>query len=195
MKKHRHKTGFTLAELLIALLILGEIATFTIPKILSARENQQMNAVAKEDIAALGQAFQLMQLEGKVSTSTTAGDLLPYLSYVKLDTTSGIDDAYNFAGGQGCTAGEPCAIMHNGSAIKFNNCSFNGTNPNANVIEVFIDPDGKVTAGGGAQSNGKSIRAFIYYSGRVTSWSGVLGGSGSSCFGWGPGTDPPYLKW
>lgn len=187
--------GFTLAELLIALLILGEIATFTIPKILSAQQNNQMNATAKEDIATLAQAFQLLQQAGTLSTSTTSGALLPYLNYVSLDTSGTIDDAYGYAGSQTCSAGEPCARMHNGSIIKFNNCSFNGSNANVNVIEFFIDPDGKVTAGGTATSNGKSIRTFIYYSGRVTSLSGVNAGSASSCFAWGPGTDPPYLSW
>lgn len=40
--------GFTLAELLIALAILGVIATFTIPKILTTQQNSKYNAMAKE---------------------------------------------------------------------------------------------------------------------------------------------------
>ncbi len=49
--------GFTLAELLVSLLILGEIATFSIPKILTAQQNAQKNAVFKELIATAQQAI------------------------------------------------------------------------------------------------------------------------------------------
>lgn len=47
----RDYKGFTLAELLIALAILGVIATFTIPKILQAQQNQKKQAILKETIS------------------------------------------------------------------------------------------------------------------------------------------------
>lgn len=50
-------TGFTLAELLISLAILGLIATFTIPKIMSAQQNNEYSAIAQEDIATLSAAL------------------------------------------------------------------------------------------------------------------------------------------
>jgi type II secretory pathway pseudopilin PulG len=49
----RSALGFTLAEVLISLLILAEIATFTIPKILISQQNVQKMAVFKEDIATI----------------------------------------------------------------------------------------------------------------------------------------------
>jgi prepilin-type N-terminal cleavage/methylation domain-containing protein len=45
--------GFTLAELLVSLLILGEIATFTIPKILTSQQEAQKKAIFKETIATV----------------------------------------------------------------------------------------------------------------------------------------------
>ncbi|MBL8031855.1 MAG: prepilin-type N-terminal cleavage/methylation domain-containing protein [Candidatus Doudnabacteria bacterium] len=45
--------GFTLAELLIALVILGVIATFTIPKVLYANQNTKYNAIAKEAMGTI----------------------------------------------------------------------------------------------------------------------------------------------
>ena len=50
--------GFTLAELLIALAILGVIATFTIPKILDSGTDSKRNAIAKEIAATVSGAYQ-----------------------------------------------------------------------------------------------------------------------------------------
>ena len=48
--------AFTLSELLIALAILGLIATFTIPKIITNLNNNNRNAIYKETFAALSEA-------------------------------------------------------------------------------------------------------------------------------------------
>lgn len=45
--------AFTLAELLLALLILGQIAAFTIPKVLVAQQDAQKKAVFREMYSAL----------------------------------------------------------------------------------------------------------------------------------------------
>jgi prepilin-type N-terminal cleavage/methylation domain-containing protein len=44
-----HIKGFTLAELLIALALLGIIASFTIPKVLESSTNAKYKAMAKEE--------------------------------------------------------------------------------------------------------------------------------------------------
>ena len=187
--------GFTLVEVLVALTILAEIAAFTLPKIIYAQVNAQMNSVAKEDFATMAQALQLLSMDKGLTATTTSADLVPYLNSIVNDTSSSIDDAYGASGSQACTASSPCAKLANGSAIKVNTCTFGGTNPSVNMIEFFVDPDGKVTAGGGASTEGKSIRGFIYYSGRVVSWSTVASGSSSGCQGWFSYNDPPYFKW
>lgn len=50
------KQGFTLAELLISVTILGVIATFVIPKVLQTSSNSKKHAVFKEIISAYTQA-------------------------------------------------------------------------------------------------------------------------------------------
>lgn len=75
--------GFTLAELLISLAILGVIATFTIPKILSSQQNGQYNAEAKEVASMISGAYQAYSLNNTVSGSTTLGALTPYMNYVQ----------------------------------------------------------------------------------------------------------------
>lgn len=109
--------GFTLAELLIALLILGEIATFTIPKILSSSQNAQKNAVFKETIGALSEALYLYCLSPEASANPN-----PYvylsgrINTVKLCPSN--------ASTQGCmgtsSSGEitePGFVLHNGAMI------------------------------------------------------------------------------
>lgn len=87
--------GFTLAELLIALGILGVLATFTIPKVLMANQTSAYNAKAKETIAMVSGAFQAYQLQNTVDENTGIEDLTPYFNYValvpgaELDSTPG----------------------------------------------------------------------------------------------------------
>lgn len=76
MRQKTHK-AFTLAELLIALVILAEIATFSIPKILVSVENQQKKAAFKETIAALSEAVYMGTIDGSLTKDTS---LAPYLA-------------------------------------------------------------------------------------------------------------------
>ncbi len=51
------KKGFTLAELLIALALLGVIAAFTIPKVIQASGNKEAVAKVREAVATMEQAW------------------------------------------------------------------------------------------------------------------------------------------
>ncbi|WP_373532123.1 type II secretion system protein [Vampirovibrio sp.] len=189
------KKGFTLAELLIALAILGVIATFTIPKILSSQQNGQFNAVAKEDIAMLSGAYQLAQLAGTVTSSTTPSDLTPYMNYIALDTTSTIDALHGLGVAVSCSGGQPCLRMHNGSIIQLYHRSFGGTATN-NAILVLIDPDGRQTSST-TNGAGKMMEAFIYYDGRIGS-RGTLHTTAISSDGprpADPNHEPSWFSW
>lgn len=56
--------AFTLSELLIALLILGVIATFTIPKILSSTSDAKNKTLLKETVSILNQHLYRLTLLG-----------------------------------------------------------------------------------------------------------------------------------
>jgi prepilin-type N-terminal cleavage/methylation domain-containing protein len=57
-----HK-GFTLAELLIALALLGIIAAFTIPKVLQAAGSQEATAKVREAVSTLEQAWYNLKMQ------------------------------------------------------------------------------------------------------------------------------------
>jgi prepilin-type N-terminal cleavage/methylation domain-containing protein len=173
--------GFTLAELLIALAILGLIATFTIPKILNSQQNRQYNAVAKEDIAAMISAYQRLKLDGTLSTSTTYGAFTPYLNYIAADTSGAWSlDSVPTLGTIACNASNyACLKMHNGSMVAYRvDASFGGSNT-TNAIHFVIDPDGRVTDGT-TNGPGKSISIFIYYNGRIADEGNIATGTTSS---------------
>ncbi len=94
--------GFTLAELLICLAILGEISTFTIPKIFNGSIRQEKRlALAKEAVATLTALNQQYLLENggcypglscRVDPSTgNALDGLPTYTYYDTDPENGFD--------------------------------------------------------------------------------------------------------
>ena len=167
-----HK-GFTLAEVLICIAILGVIATFSISKILQGAQYERSNAIFKEDVAALPVAYQAYSLSLGTTVPSTfkLPDLKPYLNYVSQSTTA-VVDTYPTNGSIACVNSLfQCLMMHNGSAIIiWTSHSFGATNPNSS-INMWIDPDGvsDVAPGGGSSSNLASIGIGLLftYSGRV----------------------------
>lgn len=188
--------GFTLAEVLIALLILGEIATFTIPKVLHAQQNTQNNAKAKEAISMVMGAFQQAQLSGEIDQNTKLSDLTPYMNYTRFDNsgTISIDQIYT-QGTHSCTGARPCIWMHNGGAILFSDYAFGGTGATDATYFKF-DPDGKVTDGT-TNGPGKAVSIFVYYNGRMTDEGHLAVGTSDSnnAYTANPSVVPPWFQW
>jgi prepilin-type N-terminal cleavage/methylation domain-containing protein len=186
--------GFTLAELLIALLILGGIATFTIPKILSSQQLGQNKAVIKETFATIASAYSMYTLNNGASSSITMGALTPYMNYIAVDTTSIIDQP---GGTYDCSAsGLTCIKLHNGAILYYSNgVTFAGTNT-TNALWFEIDPDGKNNATS-QSSPGAGIWGFIYYNGRLSTHGGIVSGTVSSDMTRDPDSalDPTWFNW
>ncbi len=143
--------GFTLAELLISLLILGEIATFTIPKVLSSQQNGTRKAAAKEAIAMVAAAYSTYQLTNGASASSRFADITPYMNYVKLDTSG---TAFN--GTWTCDNSVRCLRLHSGATLIYWDFeTFSGTST-TNVVYYIFDP------GGASDYSADGIDLFLF---------------------------------
>ena len=91
--KNNIKEGFTLAEVLLTLVIVGIVAALVIPSIIQTTQNAQYKTAWKDSFSMLSQAHKrlLIDIGGSTKGLCTEGDdnclrnaYLPYLSYVKL---------------------------------------------------------------------------------------------------------------
>lgn len=156
------KFGFTLAELLISLGILGVIATFTIPKVLTSQQNSKYNSIAKEVAGAMSQAMILYKRDqGAIQAGTTMGSFTPYLNYVAVDTLSTVDDVGGGTFTCPSTGNGTCIRLHNGATIWYRNAvSFGGTG-NLNAIYFKVDPTG-------VADTTTAVDLFMYINGKIT---------------------------
>ena len=185
----RFYSAFTLAELLIALLILGVIATFTIPKVLNSQAETKRNAVAKETYATVFAVGKQLKDESKWSSSTTFADFTPYLNYVAVITTisTTVDYVYSCpsTGTLTCSGGFPCLRLHNGALVRY---SASATVASGTAFLV-VDADG-VSQSGNADSLGLSLHdglpRFIKMNEDDNYWVVGLGCANQS---------PPWFKW
>ena len=146
--------GFTLAELLIALAILGVIATFTIPKVLNTQQDNKYSSMAKEVMGMMSEAYLAYKTEGG-NPYLTHGDLTPYFNYVNLEPTAQFN---NRTGGSiTCNGGTPvCMRLHNGGILAYWNIDRFCSDNTPSAIGFSFDPDGKYIAGD------QSLEIYVY---------------------------------
>jgi len=186
--------AFTLAELLIALVILGVIATFTIPKVLQSQQNSQWKSQAKEVAGTLSGALSAYQRNTPLDQNTFAYGLTPFINYVRIETATTMDGRQTTANAA-CTSSTPCYRMHSGGMLRPVYCSF-GSTSTTSIISYIYDPDG--IDSGTTNGTGKSVQFFIYMNGRITSKGGVLPNSMDGCANTespDPTQDPPWFSW
>jgi prepilin-type N-terminal cleavage/methylation domain-containing protein len=185
--------GFTLAELLIALAILGVIAVFTIPKILMAQQNADYKAKTKEAAAIIAEAYRVYGLQNAIGTNTKIADFTSYINYAKVDASSTIDDKQTLAS-QSCSIGG-CLFLHNGGVIFYTSDVMAGS-ASTNALEFYFDPNG--TYGGTTNGPDKAVQMFLYYNGRVTTRGTSATNTVAGGFTYAapaPSFDPPWFSW
>ncbi|HEY9686759.1 MAG TPA: type II secretion system protein [Coleofasciculaceae cyanobacterium] len=200
LRMRRASLGFTLAELLIALMIIAEIATFTIPKVLVTQQNQKYNAMAKEMAGMISGALQSYSAKNTVSTNTSVINLLANTNYVKIQTSGLVDDVPGFAS-LSCGASTPCYIMHNGMGILVENDNYFCGTSTTDAVYFTVDPDG--VYGGSTSGSSKSLELFLYANGKLRTHGTIDTGtrapneSGAGCGTFNPDTttDPSWFSW
>jgi prepilin-type N-terminal cleavage/methylation domain-containing protein len=190
--------GFTLAELLVSLAVLGVIATFTIPKILNAQQNQKFNAIAKEDASTLSSAYSIYQLQNGKNPNIGIKDFISYINYVVLTSTGSIDDVNGY-GYHDCNITAYCLKMHNGSIIRYDLQSTFGESNTTNAVSFVVDPDGMY--GGSTSGSSKSVKFYLFYNGMLKTWGDIPSGT-IEYFGGSPvsnnadpSTVPSWFSW
>jgi prepilin-type N-terminal cleavage/methylation domain-containing protein len=172
--------GFTLSELLISLAILGLIAAFAIPKIISAQQDESNNSKVKEmagAIVAANDAY--LRASNNYNGEYNGQKLTPYMNYVAVDSTT------TLTGGVDCSS--PCIVMHNGGMLRPQMCNFGGT-ANTNAIAILFDPDGAGPA--------VSVKLWLYRTGMIRTSATVLDGTTNQCNPTvTPSADPSWFHW
>lgn len=191
----KRKTGFTLAELLIALAVLGVIATFTIPKTLISQQNSKKSIAAKEVAAAVAQAWIDYKRNNPTTGSTKLTVLGQYLNYIKTYTWGNHGDAAIGEGALSCSSGTPCYQFANGAVLQLHDWQSFGGTASTNAVGFNVDPDGNYS--GSTTGSGKGVEFSLYYSGRLATWGTVSpgtrfsGGNYPAC----PACDPSWFSW
>lgn len=96
IKDYKKFTGFTLAEVLITLGIIGVVAALTIPALIQNNKNQQIISKLQKAYATISQAIKLSEIDNGAVSTWTYGDgtaarsesfmdtyLVPYLRVAK----------------------------------------------------------------------------------------------------------------
>jgi prepilin-type N-terminal cleavage/methylation domain-containing protein len=190
-----NSSGFTLAEILVSLAILGVIATFTIPKVLQNQADGRYKAVAKESAGTISAAYQSYRVANGVNSAMTLYNLTPYLNYTKIDTSGVLIDNTYTQTSYTCDNSRPCIRLHSGAAMIFSESSFGGT-ATTNGLWFDVDPDGVYS--GTTNSGGKSVEFWLYPDGYVTDTGNVRTNTTNTLFGPyapSPGQMPPWFSW
>lgn len=132
------KSGFTLAEVLVTLMIIGVIAAMTIPSLMQSTAQQEYKAAFKKAVSMLNQAVTLnYALDGRDGSDYTGTSFFNLLTQ-RLNVMSSNSSTYELYTADG--------MWFKSTATDANACNANADNPNATNNRcgtVMVDVNGQ----------------------------------------------------
>ena len=137
MKLSNKKSGFTLAEVLVTLMIIGVIAAMTIPSLMQSTAQQEYKAAFKKAVSMLNQAVTLnYALDGRDASDYTGVSFFNLLTQrLNVMSSNGTSELYTADG-----------MWFQTSATGATTCNANADNVNAATNKcgsVTIDVNGQ----------------------------------------------------
>lgn len=156
MCNHRQQNGFTLAEVLISLALVGTLAAMMYPMLINNVAEERLLQNCKEGAAQVALAYVKFQKDASIGPTTTTDAIFAagMDNYVRrfpdpnAPGASGSNLAVQVQTGGGvqtipCDAGSPCYVLQSGAILQYDaDANFNGSTPNVNGIRFIVDPDG-----------------------------------------------------
>jgi prepilin-type N-terminal cleavage/methylation domain-containing protein len=135
----RVHTGFTLAELLIALALLGVLSTFAIVKTINASNVSQQKAVFKETIATLQSVYYQGVQDGSMRASTNLYQFFKArLNAIKCVDNANVGGLWIGAidGGDGSRAG---CLLASGAVVIFDDMDSLASGIGLNTLSIDVN--------------------------------------------------------
>jgi len=150
---NRSLQGFTLSELLVSLAVLGLIAAFAIPKVLTAVGQSSSKAIGRELFGLIAESYDAVKANnvGNVPRSTSSAQLVGNLNYARQVTT---------AGNGGATTNH--VVFQNGSVLAYVPTDTFADSGTVGRVGFTIDPDGP-----GATSANGPVTIYLGGDGRI----------------------------
>ncbi len=207
---YQKQTGFSLVEILVTLALLGVLAVFTIPKVLSAFQGSAEDTSRRnvQQVASMLQsAYAKYRQEHNPNAETRFADFVENMNYVRIETTGSLDQHNPNAGLVTCGVNSPCLVFQNGAkmlwfkgtgALNSGN-EFGGTD-DSRYLYFMIDPDGVgENSLAYSDSTSKTVLMDLYYNGKINTWghckAGDLTTNNNADVNWCPGTPASDADW
>lgn len=182
----REKTGFTLAEVLITLSIIGVVAALTIPSLVRNHQEAAWRAAWKKKFSEISQAYMRARAEqGDDIGMTINSNLTPLKPYLKIVKSCGWQDngtctCWNKSmsylnGGTSTACGNSSFIMADGSLLRVTDPGWGDCEGYGGACAIYnLDVNGFK----GPNTMGKDIYVLVFFpeavrAGRIH-WTGRL---------------------